>query len=131
VILVDSSVWIDYFNGLPTPQTDALDAALEREEILVGDLILCEVLQGFVYDKDFTSARDALMRFNHASLLNPALAVRCAEYYRRLRKMGITVRKTIDCIIATYCIDNQIPLLHNDHDFDPFEQHLGLAVVHP
>jgi predicted nucleic acid-binding protein len=131
VILVDSSVWIDYFNGLVTLQTDFLYQVLSTQPILVGDLILGEVLQGFRDDSDFEKAQLALSKFPQGSMLNPILAVHSAQNYRILRKMGITVRKTIDCFIATYCIENNHDLLHADADFDPFELHLGLQVIHP
>ena len=131
MILVDSSVWIDYFNGRATPQTDYLHRVLPTQPILVGDLILGEILQGFRSDSDFEKARLALVKFSQGSMLNPTLAVQSAQNYRTLRKMGFSVRKMIDCFIATYCIENDLDLLHSDADFDPFEIHLGLRVVHP
>ena len=131
MIVVDTTVWIDYFNGLSTVQTDYLDDLLLRQPILVGDLILGEILQGFQREEDFEAARGALGKLVQAQMLNPDLAVQSARNYRALRTMGITVRKTIDCFIATFCIENAHELLHNDRDFDPFESHLGLAVVHP
>ena len=129
MLLVDSTVWIDYFNGLATPQTDYLDQVLIQEPILVGDLILAEVLQGFRSDADFEAARQALTKFEQASMVSPVLAVQSAQNYRSLRKMGLTVRKTIDCLIATYCIENGHTLLHCDADFNAFEHHLGLRAV--
>ena len=129
MILVDSSVWIDYFNGRTTPQTDLLDELLGAQPILVGDIILGEVLQGFHHEGDFERALFALNRFEQTSMLNPDLAVQSARNYRTLRKMGITMRKTIDCFIATYCIENGHTLLHSDRDYDPFEKHLGLLVI--
>jgi predicted nucleic acid-binding protein len=129
VILVDSSVWIDYFNGRQTPQTDYLDAALSSEVVAVGDLILAEVLQGFRDDAEFEAARQALQSFEQVSIVSSASAVASALLYRRLRKQGISVRKTIDCLIATYCILNDCFLLHCDRDFAPFEEHLGLKVI--
>jgi predicted nucleic acid-binding protein len=129
MLLVDSTVWIDYFNGQVTSQTNYLDQALAHEPILVGDLILVEVLQGFRSDADFESARQALFRFEQVSLVTPTLALQAARHYRTLRKQGLTVRKTIDCLIATYCLENGHVLLHSDADFDAFEQHLGLVVV--
>ena len=131
MILVDSSVWIDYFNGRATPQTDYLHRVLPTRPILVGDLILGEVLQGFGSDSDFEKARLALVKFSQGSMLNPTLAVQSAQNYRTLRKMGFSIRKPIDCFIATYCIENDLDLLHSDADFDPFEIHLGLRVVYP
>lgn len=129
MILVDSSVWIDYFNGRRTPQTDFLDAALSTEVILVGDLILAEVLQGFRDDSEFEEAREALDQLQQVSIVSRETALASASLYRQLRKRGISVRKTIDCLIAAYCIGSQCQLLHSDHDFAPFEEHLGLQVV--
>jgi predicted nucleic acid-binding protein len=126
--LVDSSVWIDYFNGQITPQTATLERLLGLELLLVGDIILGEVLQGFRSDADFEQARLVLARFELVSLLSPALAVRSAQNFRTLRKLGVTVRKTVDCFIATYCIETGCALLHADRDFDPFERYLGLQV---
>lgn len=131
MILVDSTVWIDYFGGRPTAEADYLDSVLSQDLILVGDIILAEVLQGFRSDHDFEQARRALQRFTQVSMVGPELAVRSAMHYRRLRRVGISVRKTIDCLIATWCIAHDVALLHSDRDFDPFERHLGLRVVHP
>jgi predicted nucleic acid-binding protein len=130
MILVDTTVWVDYFNGIINRQTDILHTLLPEKEIIIGDLILVEVLQGFRNDFDFEQARKHLSKVNQMRLLSPALAVSSAQNYRQLRKMGITVRKTIDCIIATFCIEMNHELLHNDRDFDPFETHLGLMVIH-
>ena len=130
MILVDTSVWVDYFNGQNTPETIILDQILGSEEILLGDIILAEVLQGFRSDQDFDVALNALSKFKQASMLNPNLAIQSARNYRQLRKAGITVRKTLDCLIATFCIEHRVELLHSDRDFDPFEQHLGLPVRH-
>ena len=131
MLLVDSTVWIDYFNGRITPETDYLDRVLDEQLILVGDLILAEVLQGFRSEDDFERVRVTLAHFTQVSLVSPALAVHSAQHYRSLRSLGVTVRKTIDCLIATYCLENDHSLLHKDADFDGFEQHLGLRVVHP
>ncbi len=130
MILVDSTVWIDYYNGIITPQSDKLDALIGKQDLLVGDIIVTEVLQGFRDDREFDLARKSLLSFIPVPILSLERAVRSAQNYRTLRKMGITVRKTIDCLIATYCIETHTDLLHDDHDFDPFEQHLGLGVVH-
>ncbi len=131
MLVVDSTVWIDYFNGKVTPQTDYLDRAFSEELILVGDLILAETLQGFRTDRDFKRAMAALEKFEQQSMLSPALAVQSAKNYRTLRKKGVTVRKTIDCLIATFCIAEKHTLLHCDNDYSGFEKHLGLKVVHP
>jgi len=130
MILVDSSVWIDYFNGIATPETDYLDRILEDQLILVGDIMLAEMLQGFRKDEDFETARQSLATFQTVEMLNPGLAVQSARNFRSLHKDVITVRKTIDCLIATYCIENGVTLLHSDRDFEPFEARLGLSVVH-
>ena len=125
-LVVDSSVWIDYFNGQKSAETDALDAALSVEEILIGDLILAEVLQGFRKESDFHMAQELLNHFSTVSMLGPDMAIKSAANYRKLRQQGITVRKTIDVMIATYCIEHALPLLYSDLDFDPMVQHLGL-----
>lgn len=129
MILVDSSVWIDYFRGQITPQTDRLDGLLGAQMLLVGDLILAEVLQGFSHQRDFNQARRLLESFEIVVLSNPLLAVQAARNFRQLWAHGITVRKTIDTVIATWCIENDHALLHSDRDFDAFEKHLGLEVV--
>ena len=131
MLVVDTTVWIDYFNGRITPETDFLDRAISEELILVGDLILLEILQGFRYDKDFKLAQGVLAKFEQREMLNRHLALQSAQHYRALRKKGITIRKTIDCIIATFCIAEDNTLLHCDNDFDGFEKYLGLKVVHP
>jgi predicted nucleic acid-binding protein len=131
MLIVDSTVWIDYFNGLENPQTDYLDQMVDRTPILVGDLILTEVLQGFRDDSDFEKARRALSKYIQVEMVNPELALQSARNYRLLRRKGITVRKTIDSLIATYCIENEHDLLHNDNDFDGYEKHLKLKVVRP
>jgi predicted nucleic acid-binding protein len=131
MLLVDSTVWVDYFNGTLTPETEYLDGAVAREPVLVGDIILAEVLQGFRDDADYGEALVALSRFPQVQMLNPALAVLSAQNHRLLRKRGITIRKTIDCFIATFAIAAGHDLLHADRDFDPFEAYLGLRVVHP
>jgi len=131
MLVVDTSVWIDYFNGVKNPQTDFLDTILDTTPIIIGDLILAEVLQGFRYDPDFEKVRRVLGKFMQQSMVDPTLAVQSARNYRFLRQKGITVRKTIDSLIATYCIENDHQLLHNDSDFDGYEEHLGLRVIHP
>lgn len=125
-MLVDSSVWIDYFNGLQTPESDALDQALGIDEVIIGDLILAEVLQGFRKDADFRKARELLSTLPVVAMPGPDAAVKVAENYRTLRKRGVTVRKTIDVMIASYCIEHDLPLLYSDRDFDPMVEHLKL-----
>ncbi len=129
MILVDSSVWIDYFNGAATPQTDKLDGLLGREPLTIGDLILTEVLQGFTADRDFVKARRLLTSLTIVQIGGPEIAVLAAQNFRYLRKRGVTVRKTIDTMIATRCIESGYDLLHSDRDFEPFVQYLGLRVV--
>jgi hypothetical protein len=131
MLVVDTTVWVDYFNGVQSPQTDYLHAILDQMPILMGDLILAEILQGFRADADFEQARTALNKFVQTSMVSPALAVQAARNYRALRQKGVTVRKTIDSLIATFCIVNAHELLHNDSDYDGYETYLGLRVVHP
>ena len=131
MLVVDTSVWVDYFNGAETPQTDYLHISLNTTPILIGDLILAEVLQGFRHDPDFEKVRRALGKFIQESMVTPELAVQSARNYRFLRQKGVTVRKTIDSLIATFCIENNHQLLHNDGDFDGYEKYLGLQVIHP
>lgn len=130
MIVVDSSVWVDFFNGTKNKQTDLLDDLLGRERILIGDIILTEVLQGFRRDAEFQRARELLEALEFQAMLGKEMAFRSAENYRKLRKAGTTVRKTIDVIIATFCIAGGHELLHSDRDFDAMEKHLSLKVVH-
>jgi predicted nucleic acid-binding protein len=131
MLIVDSTVWVDYFNGIKNQQTDYLHQIVDKTPIIIGDLILAEVLQGFRDDMDFETARRIFSKFLQVEMVNPALAVQSARNYRLLRRKGITIRKTIDGLIATYCIENEHDLLHNDSDFDGYEKHLGLSVIHP
>ncbi|MBP1735041.1 MAG: vapC 2, partial [Deltaproteobacteria bacterium] len=129
MIVVDSSVWIDYFNGKKTRQTDWLDSALGSIPVIMGDLILTEVLQGFQNNKEFRVAKDLLLSMPFMPMVGQAIALKSAENYRSLRRKGVTVRKTIDVIIGTFCIYYQLPLLHDDRDFDPMVKFLGLKIV--
>ena len=129
MILVDSSVWIDYFKGTITAQTDKLDALLGNEPLAIGDLILMEVLQGFADERDFNRARKMLTSLTVIELGGQEIAIQAAKNFRALRVRGVTVRKTIDTVIATRCIESGYDLLHNDRDFDPFVKHLGLRVA--
>lgn len=129
MILVDTSVWIDYFNGLETLEANLLDTALVNDEVAIGDLILLEILQGFRADKDYETAKGHLISLHQFSMLSPDIAIKAAENYRILRKKGITIRKAADVIIATFCINNRIPLLFSDRDFIPFTKHLKLQSV--
>ncbi len=130
MILVDSSVWIDYFRSADTPQVALLDSCLGRSPLAVGDLIAAEVLQGVRDDRQYQRVRRALDAFEHIDLAGYALAIKAAANYRALRARGITVRKTIDTLIATRCIEDGLALLHSDHDFDPFAQHLGMKLAY-
>ena len=129
MILVDSSVWIDYFQGAITPQTEKLDQLLGHEALAIGDLILTEVLQGFADEQDFNKARKLLTSLTVVELGGQEIAIQAARNFRALRKLGVTFRKTIDTVIATRCIESGDELLHSDKDFDPFAQHLGLRVL--
>ncbi len=131
MILVDSSVWIDYFNGKRSWQTDLLDNYLSDVPIIMGDLILTEVLQGFKSDKDFKKAKSFLSLLPFRQMGGYDMAIQSAQNYRRLRKAGITVPKTIDVIIATFCIIYGLTLLHDDRDFNPIASHFPLKMSAP
>ena len=129
--IVDTTVWIDYLGGTANPHTEWLDRELNQQRLGLTDLILCEILQGIRGDATFTRVRRDLSKFEVFETGGEALAVASAQNYRALRSHGHTIRKTIDCLIATYCLTEGHSLLHRDHDFDPFEKHLGLRVLHP
>lgn len=131
MILVDSSVWIDYFRGTAGTHTDTLDALLGSEPLAIGDLILTEVLQGFTVDREFKQAHQLLTSLVVIELGGAAVAIQAAKNHRTLRKRGYTVRKTIDTVIATRCIVSGLQLLHNERDFDCFSALLGLRCVIP
>lgn len=131
MILVDSSVWIDYFRGTATPEAEKLDALLGTEPIATGDLMLTEVLQGFVSDRDFNQAKKLLSALTIVEMVGQDIAIQAARNFRTLRARGITVRKTIDTLIATRCIESSLILLYSDRDFDPFVEHLGLRSAMP
>jgi predicted nucleic acid-binding protein len=131
VIIVDTTVWVDYLRGTRTPHTDWLDAQLPRERFGLTDLILCEVLQGIATDSQFDAVQEELLKFEVFETGTVELAVEAAVNYRRLRAAGRTVRRTIDSLIATFCLMEGHTLLHNDRDYDPFEDVLALKVVHP
>ena len=130
MILVDSSVWIDYFRSADTPQVALLDSFFGRSPLAVGDLIAAEVLQGVRDEREFRLVKKTLEAFEHIDLVGYDIAVKASENYRVLRAMGITVRKTIDTLIATRCIQDGLTLLHADKDFVPFSEHLGLKVAY-
>ena len=129
MILVDSSVWIDYFRGTITAQTEKLDWLLGHEPLAIGDLMLTEVLQGFDNERDFNHARQMLTSLTVVELGGREIAVQAAKNFRVLRRLGVTSRKTIDTVIATRCIESGYDLLHSDRDFEPFARHLGLRAV--
>lgn len=129
MILVDTSVWIDYFNGHDTSETGKLDVLLGNEPLGIGDLILTEILQGFRSDADFRKAKELLTSLTLFEMLGVDNAIRSAEHYRQLRKRGITVHKTADVIIATFCVVENHALLYSDRDFTPFVEHFGLRKV--
>ena len=131
MILVDSSVWINYFNGISTWQTDLLDHYLSNVPVIIGDLILTEVLQGFRTHNDFETAKDFLSVLLFRQIGGYNVAIQSAQNYRALRKAGVTVRKTIDIIIATFCIIEGLTLLHDDRDFDPMVSHFSLKTLTP
>lgn len=131
MIVVDTTVWIDVLQGRLSPQAEWLDRNLTVEALALTDLILCEVLQGVRRDASFPILQGDLLRFRIYETGGADLAIASANHYRELRKKGITIRSTIDCVTATFCIREKHKLLHRDRDFDAFEKHLGLKVIHP
>lgn len=129
MILVDTSIWIDYFNGIESKETNMLDISLIDGTVAIGDMIVMEILQGFRSDKDYNKAKKSLATLEQYEMFGQGMVIKCADNYRALRKKGITARKTADVIIASFCIDNKIPLLFSDRDFMPFVQHLNLLSV--
>ena len=129
MILVDSGVWIDYFTGIDNKQTATLDKTLGVQSVAAGDLILTEVLQGFRHDRDYRTAKALFDNVTIFEMLGRDMAIRSAENFRTLRKKGITIRKTADVIVASFCIKQKIPLLFSDKDFKPFVKYLGLTEV--
>ncbi len=140
-VFVDSSVWIDHLRGSRTSQTLTLRGLLttldpnspeeEPASVIVGDLVLMEVLRGIVDETALTRTRRVLLSFPQVTLAGTEAALDAAKHYRTLRRLGVTVRKSVDFLIATWCIARDVPLLHNDRDFEPFERHLGLRALHP
>jgi predicted nucleic acid-binding protein len=131
MVIVDTTVWIDYLRGDDTPETFWLHRELRKQRLGLTDLILCEVLQGIPDQDSFTRVQADLLKFHVFETGGRTLAIAAAQNYRKLRQRGVTVRKTVDCLIATFCLRAQHQLLHRDRDFDPFESLLGLQVVHP
>jgi predicted nucleic acid-binding protein len=128
MIVADTSVWIDYVRGIDAPHTNILDYELLYNRVVTGDIIITEFLQGFREEKDFNEAKKIMENLEYRDFLGKEIAIKAASNFRILRKKGITVRKTIDVIIATFCIENGFELIHNDRDFDPMEEYLGLLV---
>jgi predicted nucleic acid-binding protein len=128
VVVVDTSVWIDYVRGINAPYTNALDYELLHNQVITGDLLIAEFLQGFREDKDFEAAKEIVDSLIYVDMLGKDIAIKAATNFRLLRKKGITVRKTVDMIIGTFCIEHELPLLHNDRDFEPMEKYMGLHI---
>ncbi|MCL2834330.1 MAG: PIN domain nuclease [Treponema sp.] len=128
MVVVDTTVWIDYIHGLETPHTDALDYELLHNQVITGDLLITEFLQGFRNDSDFEAAKKIMNSLIYFDMLGKEIALKSAVNFRLLRKQGITIRKTADIIIGTFCIENELPLLHSDRDYEPMERYLGLQI---
>ena len=129
MVLADTSVWVDLFNGHQTPNVQKLVDASAGGQLIMMDIILMEILQGFRSDADYTIAKSELLKFECVSAMNKVLAIKSSENYRALRKKGVTIRKSIDCIIATFCIESRCSLISNDKDFQPFQQYLALKLL--
>ena len=129
MVIVDTSVWIDFFNGKIDKQTDKLNELLINEDLIIGDIILAEILQGFKSDSDFNTAKNVLIELPCYAISSKEIAIKSSENFRFLRKKGFTVRKSVDMLIGTFCIENNIPLLHSDRDFQPMQKHLGLVCI--
>ena len=128
--IIDTTVWIDFFRNSKTEQTDLLEVVVRRGQAALGDVILTEILQGVDSDSEFRSLKRHFANFPIYPIIGRRNAIQSAANYRKLRAKGFTIRKLVDCWIATFCIERRYPLLHNDRDFDPFEQHLKLKVLH-
>ena len=128
MVVVDTTVWIDYVNGIISPYTNALDYELTNTHVIIGDLLITEFLQGFRNDRDFEAAKEIVDKLIYCDMLGKDIALKSAMNFRLLRKNGITIRKTADIIIGTFCIEHDLPLLHNDRDFEPMEKYLGLHI---
>ncbi len=128
MIIADTSAWIDYVRGIDAPHTNALDYELLHNRLITGDIIIAEFLQGFREEKDYLDAKKIMDSLEYHDFVGREIAIQASMNFRLLRKRGITIRKTIDMIIATFCIENGYQLIHNDRDFDPMEEHLGLLI---
>jgi predicted nucleic acid-binding protein len=131
MVIVDTTIWIDYLRNARTPETHWLEREFDHQRLGLTDIILCEVLQGVLDEKQFVAVRNQLVKFEVFNTGGVDLAIRAASNYRRLRTLGYSVRSTVDCLIATFCLNHDHSLLHNDRDYDSFERALGLRVVHP
>lgn len=131
MVIVDTSVWVDFLNAVTNPETEWLDLHLDHERIGLTTIVLTEVLQGLRDEREAAAVQTELLKFEVIDVIDVALAAEAAHNYRRLRQSGRTIRKTVDVLIATFCIRDQHSLLHRDRDFDPFEELLGLSVIHP
>lgn len=129
MIIADTSVWIDYFRGIDTLHTGKLDMALGTDELFIGDLIITELMQGAKTENSVLQIKDVISKMQCVNMVGQKIAYESAANYRSLRSKGITVRKTIDMLIGTFCIHSNAALIHNDRDFDPMEIHLGLKVL--
>ena len=129
MVLADTSIWIDYFRGVYSPQTDQLNELLNEERVATGDLIIIELMQGFKTKSQIAAARQIISRLEYFDLVGKDIAFKAADNYRLLKNKGITIRKTIDIIIGTFCIENQFKLLHNDRDFEPMVDYIGLVLL--
>ena len=129
MILVDTSVWVDYFNGIINRKTNNLDTILGNDIVITCDIILTEILQGFRNDKDYRIAKKHMDSIYYYQLINKDISIKAADNFRFLKTKGITLRKTTDILIGTFCIEYNIPLLHNDKDFEPMEKYLDLKVI--
>jgi predicted nucleic acid-binding protein len=130
MVIIDTTIWIDYLRGARNKETDYFDREVARQRFGLTDLILCEILQGIGDEQSFTRVLHELRKFELFETGGSGLAIEAARNFRHLRRRGRTVRKTIDCLIATFCIQRGHTLLHRDRDFDHFEELLGLTVVH-
>jgi len=130
VIVADTSVWVDFLRDVPSPEADLLDRLLPEQQIIVGDLVLCEVLMGVPNERQAARTEELLREFLVLPMTSDVLATQAARHFRALRAKGRTVRKTIDLLIGTFCLHHGHQLLHRGRDFDAMEQHLGLRVLH-
>lgn len=129
MVVIDTSAWIDYLRGADTPWANAVDDAMDNDRVIIGDLIIVELLQCIKNPNEYRQVEELVDSLEYKTFVGKDIAKKSAENYRTLLSKGLTVRKTIDMLIGTFCIENKIPLLHNDRDFDPMEEYLGLEVI--